>query len=225
MSFKKVSPVKNLLEIKESISKVAKEANREPDDIALMVVSKNQSVKDILPLLESGHRLFGENKVQEALDKWPVLREQYPDICLHLIGPLQTNKSREAVALFDNIETIDRPKLVHSLAKEMDKQQRYLPYFIQVNIGNEPQKSGCAIEDISYLISLCKDLNMTQIEGLMCIPPLDQDPVIYFKTLKSLTIQYGLRLCSMGMTNDYREAIQSGTTIIRIGSAIFGPRT
>jgi pyridoxal phosphate enzyme (YggS family) len=191
--------------------------------LQLVAVSKEQPVDKIERLLEQGHRVFGENKVQEAYAKWPELRSCYADIELHLIGSLQSNKAREAVALFDVIETVDRPKIAHRLAEEMHKQHRPLPCYVQVNIGKEPQKSGVMPEDLDALLIYCKEVGLA-IVGLMCVPPHDEPPEAYFAQMQKLTEHYGFEKLSMGMSGDYPKAIQYGATHIRVGTALFGAR-
>lgn len=192
--------------------------------MTLIAVSKNQSPEKIAEALEHGYRQFGENRVQEAMLHWTDLRSQYPDLILHLIGPLQSNKAAEAVALFDVIQTLDRPKIAKVLSEEMQKQQRRLPCFIQVNIGSEPQKSGIVINALAEFHAYCvQDLKLNVI-GLMAIPPFDKDPVPYFQRLKKLGDELGLTQFSMGMSEDYQQAIACGATHIRIGTALFGAR-
>lgn len=189
----------------------------------LIAVSKNQSDEKILQSLEAGQRIFGENKVQEARQHWEDKREFYPDLSLHLIGPLQSNKAKEAVALFDVIQTIDRESLIDALAKEEEKQNRRLTYFIQVNTGREQQKSGVMAEDLPALLNYArsKDLNVT---GLMCIPPVDEEPRKHFALLKKLARDNGIVELSMGMSSDYEIALEEGASFVRIGTALFGER-
>lgn len=195
-----------------------------PSHIQLIAVSKNQPDEKIDAALQQGLRHFGENKVQEAIRHWQKRRLQYNDLTLHLIGPLQSNKVSEAVALFDTIQTIDRKKIALALADEMKKQARFLPCFIQVNIGDEPQKSGIAVDDLPSFYNYCvADLKM-DIVGLMAIPPLDENPEPYFLQMKKLTDHLGLKQLSMGMSQDYQQAIACGATHIRIGTALFGER-
>ena len=175
-------------------------------------------------ILEAGQRVFGENRVQEAMGKWPGLRERYSDIELHLIGPLQSNKAREAVATFDVIHTVDRPKIAKALKAEMDRQGRQLPCFIQVNTGEEPQKAGIAPKDVESFLGECRDGAGLNIVGLMCIPPIDDAPGEHFALLEKIANRAGLAQLSMGMSSDYRVAIGFGATFVRVGSAIFGAR-
>lgn len=188
----------------------------------LMVVTKNQPVEAILPLLEVGHLLFGENRVQEALKKWPPLKGHYPQTRLHLIGPLQRNKVPDALKLFDTIETLDRVSLIETIAEYREKHpsSSKTNFLIQVNVGNEPQKSGVALDDFQELYEACQNAHLP-VRGLMCIPPQQESPTPYFKLLKELTNAYNLPILSMGMSNDYREAIHEGASWVRIGSAIF----
>lgn len=213
----------NLTSVKNRIRAACDKAGR-TDDIQLVAVSKTFPVSSIYPALQAGQRLFGENRVQEAADKWPPLKEEFPDIELHLIGPLQTNKVSGAVKLFDCIQTLDRPKLVKALAKELARQEKTMSAYIQVNIGAEPQKAGIAISDFPAFLSLCRNVPELDIVGLMCIPPFGQDPQGYFDKLAQMARDYGLSNLSMGMSGDFEQAIQSGATHIRVGTAIFGKR-
>jgi pyridoxal phosphate enzyme (YggS family) len=174
-------------------------------------------------LLAEGHRVFGENRVQEAEGKFPALKESYPDLELHLIGPLQTNKAKEAVALFDVIETLDRPKLARALKKEMEKQDRFPRCFVQVNTGEEEQKAGIPPKEAEAFVADCKEMGLP-VEGLMCIPPLDEDPAIHFAFLRELARRCGLEKLSMGMSGDYETAVKFGATHLRVGTALFGAR-
>jgi len=189
----------------------------------LIAVSKTHSAEQVRPLLEAGHRVFGENRVQEALVKWPALKADYPDIELHLIGPLQTNKTREAVALFDAIHTLDRPKLADSLKAESRRDGRSPTLFVQVNMGEEPQKAGVAPKDAPALIALARDVGLP-VKGLMCIPPADVEPAPHFALLAKIAKAHDLPLLSMGMSADFETAIKFGATHVRIGSALFGAR-
>lgn len=183
-----------------------------------------QPIERIRPLLEAGHRVFGESRVQEARAKWPELRSIYPGIELHLIGPLQANKVREAVKVFDAIHSLDRPKLAEALKSEMTRSSRPPVLFIQVNTGEEPQKAGIAPRDASALISYCRDELALPVQGLMCIPPADEPPAPHFALLQKLAAENGLPLLSMGMSDDFETAIKFGATHIRVGSALFGKR-
>ena len=213
----------NLTALREKIARACAEAGRDPHDVNLVAVSKLQPAERIAQALAAGQRLFGENRVQEAKAHWADLRAQYPDLKLHLIGPLQTNKARDAVALFDCIETVDRPSLADVLAKEMKKQGRNLPCFIQVNTGEEEQKGGVAPAGLPPLLDHCRKAGMA-IRGLMCIPPVDEPPGPHFALLKKLVQQHGLADLSMGMSADFEQAIALGATYIRVGTALFGQR-
>ena len=193
-------------------------------EVSLVAVSKTFPAEAIVPFLAAGQRLFGENRVQEAKDKWPGLREAYPDVQLHLIGPLQTNKAREAVALFDCIQTLDRDKLAIVLAEEMERAGRRLPCFVQVNIGGEEQKSGIAPEETVAFVARCRNVHGLEIAGLMCIPPEDQPAGAYFAHLAMLAKEAGVAGLSMGMSGDFETAIAMGATHVRVGSALFGHR-
>lgn len=190
----------------------------------LIAVSKTFPVEAIEPLIAAGQRHFGENRVQEAQAKWPALKEKYPDIVLHLIGPLQTNKVREAVALFDVIESVDREKLAKALSVEMERQGRHLPCLVQVNIGAEAQKAGIEPDQASDFVALCRETYGLNVEGLMCIPPVDVPPGPYFGQLAQLAERIGLKTLSMGMSADFETAILMGATQVRVGSALFGQR-
>ena len=191
---------------------------------ALVAVSKRQPDDRIDAALAAGHRLFGENRVQEAQQRWTGRRRDHPDLTLHLIGPLQTNKVAEAVALFDVIEVVDRPKLALALAREMAKQDRRLACYIQVNTGEEPQKSGVLPAEADEFVSFCRDECGLDIAGLMCIPPQDEEPAMHFALLRGIAARNGLTGLSMGMSGDFEEAVAFGATSVRVGSAIFGAR-
>jgi PLP dependent protein len=190
----------------------------------LIAVSKTYDAADILPILEAGHRQFGENRVQEAQGKWPPLRQQFPDLDLHLIGPLQSNKAKEAVALFDSIHTIDRAKIAEAIATEMVKQHRQTKLFIQVNTGEEPQKAGIIPRETTAFVTMCRNHLKLNLAGLMCIPPVDEEPAVHFSFLAKLAQECGLTELSMGMSADFETAIEFGATYVRVGSAIFGAR-
>jgi hypothetical protein len=213
-----------LIETGQRIAAAAKGVGRDPDEVTLIAVSKTFGADDIRPVLEAGHRQFGENRVQEAQGKWPELKADYPELTLHLIGPLQSNKAREAVALFDAIHTIDRPKIAQALANEMDKQGRRPQLFIQVNTGDEEQKAGVLAADAGELLALCQDRLGLEIAGLMCIPPVEEEPAIHFAFLDKLAGELGLTGRSMGMSGDFETAVEMGATHVRVGSAIFGLR-
>ena len=189
-----------------------------------MAVSKTHGPDAILPVLDEGHRTFGENRVQEAQGKWPALKQRFPDIQLHLIGPLQSNKTREAVELFDAIHTLDRPKLAHALKAEIERVGRSPSLFIQVNTGEEPQKAGVSPADAPPLITLARELALP-LKGLMCIPPADEPPAPHFALLQKLAREHALPWLSMGMSSDFETAIKFGATHVRVGSAVFGERT
>ncbi|MDX2317150.1 MAG: YggS family pyridoxal phosphate-dependent enzyme [Hyphomicrobiaceae bacterium] len=208
----------------EEIALAAEGADRDPDETKLIAVSKTVPAAVIEEAIESGQRLFGENRVQEALGKWPALKELHADIELHLIGPLQSNKVREAVALFDVIETLDRPKLARALAEEMERQGTRPRLFVQVNTGEEPQKAGIAPEETASFIALCRDTFDLNIDGLMCIPPFDEEPAMHFALLAKLADELGIEELSMGMSGDFAKAVAFGATYVRVGSAIFGKR-
>ena len=192
--------------------------------VKLVAVSKTYGASEIWPVLEAGQRRFGENRVQEAKEKWPALRAEFPDLELHLIGPLQSNKVGEAVALFDVIQTVDRPKIAQALAKECKLQGKKLQFYVQVNTGAEPQKAGILPKDADAFIAQCRNLHGLNIVGLMCIPPVDEDPRPHFKMLKSMAERNHLTELSMGMSSDFEIAMAEGASVVRIGSAIFGTR-
>lgn len=215
--------LENFSAVRSVIEKAAAGCGRGKDKITLVAVSKMHETDEILPLIKAGHRVFGENRVQEAMRKYPALKEQYSDLKLHLIGPLQTNKVKDAVRLFDVIESVDRPEIAEKLAEEMKKQGKNLPCFVQVNTGEEPQKSGCVPRETIFLVNRCRDLGLNII-GLMCIPPVDDEPAPHFALLKKLAGEAGLPELSMGMSDDYPIAIQQGATFVRVGTALFGAR-
>ncbi len=212
-----------LAEVRANIAKVCKPARRAPADVTLIAVSKTQDAATILPLIHAGQRVFGENRVQEAESKWPALREAYPDIELHLIGQLQSNKAEEAVALFDVIHSLDRPSLLTALAKAMDKAGRRVPCFVQVNIGDEEQKGGCPISELPAFLAAVRAADVP-LAGLMCIPPADTEAAPFFALLAKLAADHGLTGLSMGMSGDYETAVMLGATHIRVGTALFGQR-
>ena len=217
------SPAQRLAKIEAEMAHACKLARRAPNTVSLIAVSKTRSVDEITPLLEAGHRAFGENRVQEAASKWPGLRKAYPDVQLHLIGQLQSNKAEEAVELFDCIHSLDRLSLLTALSKAMAKAGKRVPCFIQVNIGEEEQQGGCAIAELPELLAAAKEVDIDVI-GLMCIPPADVEPAPYFALLAELAARHGLSQLSMGMSDDFPTAIQLGATHIRVGTALFGPR-
>ena len=213
-----------LTAIRARMAAAAKLARRPSEDIQLIAVSKTRSVEDIAPLILQGQMLFGENRVQEASQKWPVLKEQHSGIRLHLIGQLQSNKAEEAVALFDMIHSVDRLSLISALGKAMQKLQRAVPCFIQVNIGAEAQKGGCSVAELPELLKAAQESDIP-VAGLMCIPPADVEAAPFFALLAELSARYGLPQLSMGMSDDFETAIMLGTTHIRLGTALFGERT
>ncbi|MEQ8319601.1 MAG: YggS family pyridoxal phosphate-dependent enzyme [Rhodospirillales bacterium] len=217
-------PASNLANVKAEIAEAAAAAGRSADEIHLVAVSKFHEADTILPVLEAGHRLFGENRVQEAETKWPALREQFPDVTLHLIGPLQSNKVKNAVATFDVIETVDRPKIARALAREFENSGRRLPCYIQVNTGEESQKAGISPEDVDAFVKECREDLDLAIQGLMCIPPMDEEAALHFALLSEIADRNGLAVKSMGMSADYDKAISLGATHVRVGTAIFGQR-
>jgi len=209
--------------VRARIADAARAAGRDPASVTLVAVSKTFGADAVQAALDAGQRVFGENRVQEAAAKFPALKASHPDLELHLIGPLQTNKAREAVALFDVIESVDREKLARELAKEMARAGRRPRLYVQVNIGEEPQKAGVAPGELDALLEACRGLGLA-IEGLMCIPPADQPPAPFFARLRELAARHALPVVSMGMSGDYAEAIAQGATHVRVGSAIFGVR-
>ena len=212
-----------LEEVRANIAKACKPSRRKPEDVTLIAVSKTHPAEKIAPLLEAGHRVFGENRVQEAQEKWPGLREAFPDAELHLIGQLQSNKADEAIELFDCIHGLDRPSLLKALAKAMDKRGKQVPCFIQVNVGEEEQKGGCAVAELPSLIEQARAADIP-VSGLMCIPPFDIEPAPFFAFLAKLAADHGLTDLSMGMTGDYETAVMLGATHVRVGTALFGVR-
>lgn len=217
-------PAARLAEIEAEIAAAAAETGRNPADVHLITVSKTFGTEEIEPVLAAGHRRFGENRVQEAKGKWPALKARYPGTALHLIGPLQSNKTKEAVELFDAIHSIDRPKIARAIAEEMARQERQLQLFVQVNTGEEPQKAGVLPAELPALLALCRDELGLKLDGLMCIPPVDEEPAIHFAFLAKLAGENGLSGLSMGMSDDFATAVAFGATHVRVGSAIFGRR-
>lgn len=210
--------------VKEEIVLAAEAAGRKPSAVELVAVTKTMPAAVVEDAIEAGQRVFGENRVQEAQAKWPALKALHSDLELHLIGPLQTNKVKEAVALFDVIETLDRPKLARALAEEMERTGVRPRLFVQVNIGEEPQKAGIAPEETADFVALCRDTFGLAIDGLMCIPPFDEEPSMHFALLAKLAQEIGLDELSMGMSGDFEKAIAFGATYVRVGTAIFGTR-
>ena len=217
------APAEALCAILARIEAARKSAVAPAPSTTLIAVSKTHGPERVRPLLEAGQRVFGENRVQEAKGKWPALKADYPDVELHLIGPLQSNKTREAVELFDCIHSLDRPKLAHALAGELEKSGKRPTLFVQVNTGEEPQKAGIAPADTSGFLGLCRELNLP-VQGLMCIPPVDENPAPHFALLAKLAREHDLSLLSMGMSADFETAIRFGATHVRVGSALFGER-
>ena len=218
-----VEPASALREVRERIASAAKIARREPASIELVAVSKTPPASQIVPLIEAGQHVFGENRVQEAQEKWPALLEQHEGLSLHLVGQLQSNKAEDAARLFDCIHSLDRPSLVSALAKAFDKVGRQVPCFVQVDIGDEPQKGGVAIADLGDLLALAANENL-RISGLMAIPPVAAEPAPYFALLARLAQRHGLPQLSMGMSSDYDVAARLGATCVRVGRALFGSR-
>jgi pyridoxal phosphate enzyme (YggS family) len=213
-----------LADVKGRIEAAAQSAGRNPADITLVAVSKTHGADKVRELLAVGQRVFGENRVQEAQEKFPALKAEFPDLELHLIGPLQTNKTRDAVMLFDVIQSVDRDKLAATLAKEMEKAGRRLTCFIQVNTGEEPQKAGILPAELDAFVATCRDTYKLNVVGLMCIPPVDQEPALHFALLGKMAARNGLAQVSMGMSADYETAVKLGATHVRVGSALFGAR-
>lgn len=214
----------SLKDIKTRVAAAAEAQGRNPSDITLIAVSKVQPLERVERVLQEGHRSYGENRVQEAESKWPTFREQFDDIDLHLIGPLQSNKTRAAMALFDAIHTVDRPKLARAIARIADETGNCPDLFVQVNTGDEAQKAGVSVEEADALVAECRALNLP-LKGLMCIPPADETPSLHFALLAKIAARNDLTGLSMGMSGDFEEAIAQGATHIRVGSAIFGERT
>ncbi len=212
-----------LADVQARIAMAAKSAGREPGSVTLVAVSKVQPADRIEAVLDAGHRIFGENRVQEAQGRWPDLRARYDGISLHLVGPLQTNKVRQAVSIFDVIQSVDRPKLARKLADAFAETGRPLPCYVQVNTGEEAQKAGILPADADNFIAECRQLGLP-LEGLMCIPPVEEEPAPHFALLKKVSMRNGLLGLSMGMSADFETAIALGATVVRIGSAVFGAR-
>jgi len=213
-----------LAEVRRKIAQACAEARRDPADVTLVAVSKTFAAEAIEPVIAAGQRVFGENRVQEAKAKWPDLKARHPDLLLHLIGPLQSNKAKEAVALFDAIHTVDRPSVCAALAKEIDRQGRAPLLLVEINTGAEPQKAGVLPEGADAFLRECRDTYGLAVAGLMCIPPHDEPPAPHFALTAKIAARNGLKLLSMGMSADYETAIRFGATQVRVGSAIFGQR-
>jgi len=229
MAPQKPSPItphlpNGLATVEQEIARACEQARRDRASVTLIAVSKTFDAHTIAPVIEAGQLVFGENRVQEAKAKWPVLMPAYPGIALHLIGPLQSNKAKEAVALFDAIHSVDRPSICEALAKEIDSQKRRPQLFVQLNTGEEPQKAGVAPSEADAFIASCRDKYGLQISGLMCIPPLNDAPAPHFALTAKIAARNGLANLSMGMSADFAIAIQFGATHVRVGSAIFGAR-
>jgi len=217
--------VARLAAVRGEIAEACREACRDPADVTLIAVSKTFAAEAIAPVLDAGHRVFGENRVQEAKAKWPALKDRYPGVELHLIGPLQTNKVRDAVALFDVIHAVDRPALAAALAKEVARQACRPRLLVEINTGGEAQKAGVLPEAADDFLAQCRDVHGLLIEGLMCIPPADEAAAPHFALLAKIARRHGLRFLSMGMSADFALAVQFGATHVRVGTAIFGVRT
>jgi PLP dependent protein len=217
------SPEERLAEVRARIAKAAALARREAADVTIIAVSKTHSAEEIAPFLHAGQREFGENRVQEAQGKWPALKEAWPDVRLHLIGQLQSNKAEEAVALFDVIHSVDRPSLVAALGTAMEKVRRRPDCFVQVNVGEEAQKGGCTPAELPALLEAAKAAGLP-VAGLMCIPPVDVEPAPYFALLAKLARRHGFAGLSMGMSGDYEAAVTIGASHVRVGTALFGAR-
>ena len=214
----------NLAAVRALIAAAAEAKGRLGESVTLIAVSKAQPVAKIDDALDAGHKVFGENRVQEAKAKWPGIKARHPDVELHLIGPLQTNKVRDAMALFDVIETVDRAKLARALAAEMTRAGRRVPCYIQVNTGEEAQKSGIGPEEADDFISLCRQEVKLPVAGLMCIPPIDEEPALHFALLREIARRNQIDILSMGMSVDFETAVRFGATHVRVGRAVFGAR-
>ena len=213
-----------LKKVLNGVMQAARDAGRAPETVTLIAVSKTFDAPDIVPVIEAGQRVFGENRVQEAKSKWPALKMTWPDIELHLIGPLQSNKAAEAVQLFDAINTVDRPKIAEAIGREMRRQAKPLKLYVQVNTGREPQKAGIDPDAADAFLTECLEVHGLEISGLMCIPPVEEDPKPHFDLLAEIARRNGITQLSMGMSGDYPAAIACGATHVRVGSAIFGSR-
>ena len=218
-------PETPLVEVRNEIARACAEAQRDPATVTLVAISKTFGADAIAPVIAAGQRVFGENRVQEARAKWPALKERHPDIELHLVGPLQSNKTKDAVALFDAIHSVDRPSLAEALAKEFARQTRRPTLFVEINTGAEPQKAGVLPEDTDAFLRTCRESYGLDIAGLMCIPPADEPSAPHFALTAKIARRNGLKLLSMGMSADFPLAIAFGATHVRVGTAIFGART
>ena len=214
----------NLAAVRGKIDSAARAAGRDPAAVTLIAVSKTHGPERVQELLDVGQRIFAENRVQEAQEKFPALKAANPDLELHLIGPLQTNKARDAVELFDVIQSVDRERIAAALSKEMEKLGRRPDCYIQVNTGEEPQKAGIAPAEVDAFFALCRDSHKLPVVGLMCIPPVDEEPALHFALLAKMAARLGLAKVSMGMSADYETAVKLGATHVRVGSALFGSR-
>lgn len=219
-----MSIAERLAEVRSRTAEAARAAGRDADTVTLIAISKTFGADPIGEAIAAGQRAFGENRVQEAQHKWPDLKAAHPDITLHLVGPLQTNKARDAVALFDVIQTLDRPKLAAKLAEAIAEAGRAPRLMVQVNTGEEPQKAGIAPGELLDFLELCRESYRLDIDGLMCIPPIDEEPALHFALLAKLADDAGLKALSMGMSADFETAIAFGATHVRVGTGIFGPR-
>src|SRR5881394_888847 len=224
MSTETLNSHEGLARVRDEIAAACAEAKRDPGSVTLIAVSKTFAADAIEPVIVAGQRAFGENRVQEAKAKWPALRAAHPDLELHLIGPLQSNKAKEAVALFDAIHSIDRPSIAEALAKEIARQDRHPLLFVEINTGAEPQKAGVLPEDADAFIKACRETHGLDIGGLMCIPPFEEAPAPHFALTAKIAARNGLKLLSMGMSADFATAIAFGATHVRVGTAIFGAR-
>jgi hypothetical protein len=220
----KITPGERIAGVRDQISAAAKRTGRGGGDVKLIAVSKTFASEQIEPVILAGQREFGENRVQEAQGKWPGLKARYPEVELHLIGPLQSNKARDAVDLFDVIHTIDRPKIARAIAAEIERSGRKPRLLVQVNTGEEAQKAGVLPADTDDFLKQCREEHGLEIEGLMCIPPVDEEPSLHFALLNKIAARNGLRDLSIGMSADYESAVALGATYVRVGTAIFGPR-
>ena len=221
---KEIEIADNLESVKAKIAAAAREAGRKAEDVELVAVSKGHGADRVRAAIAAGHRIFGENRVQEAAEKFRELRDELGDLSVHMVGPLQTNKARQAVALFDVIQSLDRPRLAAALAREMDLCGRRPECFIEVNTGDEKQKSGVSLDSADQFIEDCRSEYGLPIAGLMCIPPAEDEPSLHFALLRQLAVRNGLTALSMGMSRDYEVAVTFGATHVRVGTAIFGPR-
>lgn len=224
-SMNPTTSLERLNAIKARMAEVCLQSGRDTTSAELIAVSKTYSADAIRPLLVAGHTSFGENRIQESQTKWPSLKAEFPAVKLHLIGPLQSNKAKEAVALFDCIHTVDRPKIAEAIATEMSKQHRQLELFVQVNTGKEPQKAGIMPEDADAFVTHCRRTLGLTVTGLMCIPPVEEEPAVHFAFLASMARELGVSRLSMGMSADFDTAVAFGATHVRVGSSIFGVRS